>query len=118
MDSAERVVARIVTTSGDSYWFTDRRLLTETHGRVEGLFRYSDVARTDWMFKGGLVSELTTSCADSADEITSLIPKMKSQHFDRLVVATRRNDVVLEGPSQAYQPVLVFLQWLVSRPND
>jgi hypothetical protein len=106
MEPEETLIVRVVSTKGQHYWFSDRRLLCEYDGGVDELLRYESVIKAHWMFK-----DLWT------DRIKQLQSKeaaseFKAAYYDQLDIELQDRLVVLEGLDQAYWPVLHFFWWV------
>ncbi len=104
----EYLVATVKSRFGLLYYFTNQRTVQRSDEQTVELFRYEEVRAAHWMFKDTL-----RRIADSPNPQMHAT-KLKSDHYDRIVVETRSNDVVLEGLEQAYAPILQFLKWISS----
>jgi len=98
----ELFIVKMLVSSGEVYWFTDRRILHETPTTVEEIARYCNIRHAHWMF-----SDLR-----ERSERGEAVTEMKQQHFDRIEIETETAKVALEGLGQAYSPALAFLQAL------
>jgi hypothetical protein len=107
LESGERPIVVVFSKTNSQFWFTDRRLLVQTYTEISELFRYEQVRHTYWMFK-----DLTRTLIESGDEPGST-SRIKSVHWDRLVVEKASGEVALEGIEEAYGPIYEFLQWIV-----
>jgi hypothetical protein len=114
MEPEERMVVHVVSTKGQHYWFSDRRLLCEYDDGIHELLRYESVIKAHWMFK------------DRTDRFKQLQfieagSQFKADYGDRLEIELHDRLVVLEGLDYAYSPVLKFFWWvtrtsMLSRP--
>lgn len=105
----EALIARVDSTKGQHYWFSDRRLLCEHNEGIDELLRYDSVIKTHWMFKDRHHKRVKTL------QDVEAYKQLKLKHFDRIEVELRDRLVVLEGLDQAYWPVLHFFWWLKRR---
>jgi len=105
----ETYIARVDSTKGQHYWFSDRRLLCEHSEGGDELLRYESVIKAHWMFKDRHKKPVM-----SLQEVEAY-KQFKLKHFDRIEVELQDRLVVLEGLDQAYWPVLHFFWWLTRR---
>jgi hypothetical protein len=109
VEDAEPVIVRINVTTGRYYWFTDRRMLLQIGSSVCQLFLYDGVKRVHWIRKEPFRLPRSLDPPESVEQIL----KMKTGHYDRLIVEMEQSEIALEGLAQAYIPTLSFLQWLI-----
>jgi hypothetical protein len=103
MEPEETMIVRVVSTKGQRYWFSDRRLLCEYDGGIRELLRYESVIKAHWMFK-----DRSTRMKPPVSK--EGISQFKANNFDRLEIELQDRLVVLEGLDQAYSPVLHFFR--------
>src|SRR5215467_1375427 len=100
MEPEETAIVRVDSTKGTTYWFTDRRLLSENDEGILELVRYQSVIKAHWMFKDFWTERVKSLPSEEA------VTQFKFDNFDRLEVESHDRLVVLEGLDQAYRPVL------------
>jgi len=110
MEPEETAIVRVDSTKGTTYWFTDRRLLSENDEGILELVRYQSVIKAHWMFKDFWTERVKSLPSEEA------ATQFKLDNFDRLEVESHDRLVVLEGLDQAYRPVLHFLWWITRTP--
>ena len=110
MEPEETAIVRVDSTKGTTYWFTDRRLLSENDEGILELVRYQSVIKAHWMFKDFWTERVKSLPSEEA------ATQFKLDNFDRLEVESHDRLVVLEGLDQAYRPVLHFLWWIIRTP--
>ena len=101
----ETMIVRVVSTKGQRYWFSDRRLLCEYDGGMDELLRYESVIKVHWMFRNWKYRMGVLKSKES-------VSQFKAKYFDRLEIELQDRLVVLEGLDQAYSPVLHFFWWV------
>jgi len=106
LEPEETLVVRVVSTNGQHYWFSDRRLLWEYDGGSHERLRYGSVIKAHWMFKDFWT--VRRKLLQSNDEAA----QFKASHFDRLEIELQDRVVVLDGLNQAYWPILHFFWWV------
>jgi len=106
IEPEERMIVHVISTKGQHYWFSDRRLLCEYDDGIHELLRYESVIKAHWMFKDFWTDRVKQL------QSTEAASQFKANYFDRLEIELQDRLVVLEGLDQAYWPVLHFFWWV------